>query len=101
MSAALRIQRIDATHVRVEGELDFGNAPDGVARTDELFAGTGSEVVVDLGGLARADSAALGVLLIWAARAALRRVRLRFSNVPAGLRALAHLCDAEPLLGIA
>ena len=101
MSAALRIQRIDATHVRVEGELGFGNAPDGVARTDELFAGTGSEVVVDLGGLARADSAALGVLLIWAARAALRRVRLRFSNVPAGLRALAHLCDAEPLLGIA
>jgi len=27
-------------------------------------------------------------------------VRLRFANAPAGLRALAHLCDAEPLLGI-
>jgi phospholipid transport system transporter-binding protein len=101
VSTALRIERVDATHVRVGGELGFDNAQDGVMRTDELFAGAGSEVTVDLAGLARSDSATLGVLLIWSARAALRRVRLRFSNVPAGLRALAHLCDAEPLLGIA
>jgi len=28
-------------------------------------------------------------------------VRLRFTRAPDDLRALAHLCDAEPLLGIA
>jgi len=41
------------------------------------------------------------VLLIWAASAAVRGVRLRFANAPQGLMALAHLCDAEPLLGLA
>lgn len=97
--APLRIERIDATHVRINGEIGFVNASEAVARTDELFAGN-SEVTVDLGSLAHSDSATLGVLLLWAARAAIRRVQLRFANAPAGLKALAHLCDAEPLLGI-
>jgi phospholipid transport system transporter-binding protein len=96
----LRIERVDATQVRIDGEIGFANGREGVARTGELFAGNG-DVTVDLGGLARVDSATLGVLLIWAANAAMRRVHLRFSNAPAGLKALAHLCDAEPLLGIA
>jgi hypothetical protein len=30
-----------------------------------------------------------------------RGVKLRFANAPDGLKALAHLCDAEPLLGLA
>ena len=97
--SAFRIERIDAANVRIAGEIGFANAGEGVARTHELFDGA-SDVNVDLGGLAHADSATLGVLLIWAADAALKRVRLRFTHAPAGLRALAHLCDAEPLLGI-
>jgi phospholipid transport system transporter-binding protein len=97
---ALRIERVGASGVRVSGEIAFANARDAVARTSELFAG-GGDVAVDLAGLSRADSATLGVLLIWAATAAMRGVRLRFTNAPAGLRALAHLCDAEPLLGLA
>jgi len=96
VSDALRIERVDAGHVRVAGELGFANAGEGVARAQELPAGA----TVDLAGLSRSDSATLGVLLIWAARAAKRGTRITFTNVPAGLRALAHLCDAEPLLGI-
>ena len=41
------------------------------------------------------------VLLIWAAAAAVRGVKLKFANPPQGLQALAHLCDVEPLLGLA
>ncbi len=100
MSASFRIERIDAANVRINGEIGFANASEGVTRSPELFDGA-SDVTVDLGGLAHPDSATLGVLLIWAADAALRRVRLRFTRAPDGLRALAHLCDAEPLLGIA
>lgn len=100
MSEALRIERIGPGSVRVAGEIGFANAREGVARTSELFDGA-ADVTVDLAGLAHPDSATLGVLLIWAADAALRRVHLRFTQPPAGLRALAHLCDAEPLLGIA
>jgi phospholipid transport system transporter-binding protein len=96
----LRIERVDAANVRVAGEIGFANASEGVARTNELL-GDKSDVTVDLRDLTRSDSATLGVLLIWAAAAALRRIRLRFTNAPEGLRALAHLCDAEPLLGLA
>jgi phospholipid transport system transporter-binding protein len=99
-SGSVRIERADAAHVRVAGEMGFANAADAVARTGELFAGD-ADVTADLAGLARADSATLGVLLFWAASAAVRGVRLRFVNAPQGLKALAHLCDAEPLLGLA
>jgi len=98
--ASLRIERVDAKNVRVIGEIGFANASEGVARTNEVIGGD-SELTVDLAGLKRSDSATLGVLLIWAAAAAFRRVRLRFTNAPTGLKALAHLCDAEPLLGFA
>jgi hypothetical protein len=40
------------------------------------------------------------VLLAWAARARAGKVSLRFTRAPANLKALAHLCDAEPLLGL-
>jgi phospholipid transport system transporter-binding protein len=98
--ASLRIDRADDSRVRVVGEIGFANAGDAVARTDELFAGN-ADVTADLAGLTRADSATLGVLLIWAATAAVRRVHLGFANPPEGLKALARLCDAEPLLGLA
>lgn len=98
--ASLRIERVDAGNVRVAGEIGFANASEGVARTNDVIGGD-ADLTVDLAGLTRSDSATLGVLLIWAAAAALRRVRLRFTNAPAGLKALAHLCDAEPLLGLA
>ena len=45
--------------------------------------------------------ATLAVLLAWTARARRAGAALRFAGVPDDLRALAHLCDAEPLLGIA
>jgi ABC-type transporter Mla MlaB component len=99
-SGSFRIERADAAHVRVAGEIGFQNAGDAVARTGALFAGA-SDVTVDIAGLAQVDSATLGVLLIWAAAAAVRGVKLRFANAPQGLMALAHLCDAEPLLGLA
>ncbi|HJT98554.1 MAG TPA: STAS domain-containing protein [Rhodanobacteraceae bacterium] len=98
---ALRIERADANGVRVSGAIGFADASEAVKRTGELFAGGAKDVAVDLGGMSRADSATLGVLLIWAATAATRGVKLRFVNPPKGLQALAHLCDAEPLLGLA
>jgi phospholipid transport system transporter-binding protein len=99
--AAFRIERADASRVRVSGAIGFVDASLAVKRTDELFTANAKDVTVDLGGLARADSATLGVLLIWAAAAAARDVKLRLANPPQGLQALAHLCDVEPLLGLA
>jgi len=98
---ALRIERGDASHARVAGRLGFPEASAALARSDELLAGAASEISVDVAGLEAVDSATLAVLLAWSARAEAAGKRIRYVGVPDGLRALAHLCDAEPLLGIA
>ena len=95
----LSIDRVDASTVRVGGVIGFGNARAAVERTGDVINGAGDETV-DLAALQNVDSATLGVLLIWAADAARRGGRLHLANAPAGLRALAHLCDAETLLGL-
>ena len=89
---ALRIERVGADRARVAGRLGFAEAAAALAR---------GEVTVDLADLGQVDSATLAVLLAWTARARRAGAALRFAGVPDDLRALAHLCDAEPLLGIA
>jgi len=98
---ALRIERLDAGHARVEGRLGFAEAAAALARGNELYGAGGGDLSVDLAGLGGVDSATLAVLLAWTARARRAGVSLHFAAVPDDLRALAHLCDAEPLLGIA
>ena len=98
---ALRIERVDATRVRVSGVLGFAEAGTAYKRSDELFGNGGGAVELDVSGLQRVDSATLAVLLAWAARAATSGRSLRLAGTPSGLRALAHLCGVEPLLGIA
>ena len=97
---ALRIERADAAHVRVGGHLGFAEAAAALARGGELFGNAAREVAVDIADVQGVDSATLAVLLAWAARARVGKVSLRFTRAPAALNALAHLCDAERLLGL-
>lgn len=98
MTVPLRIERVGAAQVRVGGRLGFAEARDALARGRELLDGARGELAVDVAGLEAIDSATLAVLLAWSAHARRAGVALHFSGVPAGLAALAHLCDAEPLL---
>lgn len=99
--AELRIERVDATRVRVSGALGFVQAAAAYGRYGEVSGTAGGPIELDVGGLRGVDSATLAVLLAWAARAARGGRTLHLSGVPADLRALARLCDVEPLLGIA
>lgn len=97
----MRIERVGATRVRVSGALGFAEAGAAYARYSELLGkGGDGSIELDIAGLQRVDSATLAVLLAWAAHAAERGRTLRLEGTPSGLRALAHLCQAEPLLGI-
>jgi ABC-type transporter Mla MlaB component len=101
VSEGLRIERIGAGQVRLAGTVGFGQAGAAFGRGAELLDGSAPDLDVDVSGLREIDSATLALLLAWAAEAARRHVRLRLTAVPDDLKALAHLCDAEPLLGIA
>ena len=101
MSAeALTIERVDDTRIRIRGRLGFAEATTALSRSSEWLDAAQGEVELDVAALQDIDSATLAVLLAWSARAARAGVRLRLSRVPDDLRALAQLCDAEPLLGI-
>ena len=101
MSEELRIERVGAGQVRLGGVVGFEQAAAAYGRGGELLDGSAKDLTVDVSGLRDVDSATLALLLAWAAEAARRNVHLHLAAVPADLKALAHLCDAEPLLGIA
>jgi phospholipid transport system transporter-binding protein len=101
VNPSLRVERTSDDRVKLSGALRFASAADAYERGDDVLAGPGAAIVVDVAGLEAIDSATLAVLLAWAAQASRTGRTLTLDGVPADLRALAQLCDAEPLLGIA
>lgn len=99
MSGTLRIENLDAQRARVSGPLGFHEAALAAPRWREL--GGSGDLALDASGLERVDSATLAVLLEWAARLKRGGRRLHLVAAPTGLVALARLCDAEALLGLA
>lgn len=99
--SALSIEKIDEGHARISGRLGFHEAASAADRWRELATTGSGEIVADVGALESVDSATLAVLLEWAARVQSSRRSLRLVAAPAGLVALARLCDAESLLGLA
>ena len=97
MTARFTITRATPGRLHARGRIDVGNAATVLDHCRDLAPG--GVTTVDLGALDSADSVTLAVLLAWAARVSESGGRLDFVAVPARLRALAHLSDAEPLLG--
>ncbi len=83
--------------MRLEGELSFATVPELWRATPFPPAGEGP-VVLDLGGVRRADSAGLALLVEWlrAARRAGRELRLR--AMPEQMRAIARVSGLDRIL---
>ena len=64
----------------------------------QAFARASGAIEVDLGGVERADSGGLALLIDWLAWARTERRAMKFSSLPAALLALARLSDVEELL---
>ena len=58
----------------------------------------GGAAVIDLAGVTATDSAGLALLVCWLAEARAAGRSLRYEHVPAQLRAIARISDAEALL---
>lgn len=85
--------------LQVSGAISFANATRALAQAPQLVR-AGQALDLDLAGLESADSAALAVLIAWAAAARRKGVTLRYRRAPQGLRRLARLCEVDTLLGL-
>lgn len=81
----------------LSGALTFATAARAFAEASRALA-SGAQTRLDLGGLARADSAGLACVLALAAAASRAGRRLGVVHWPEGLRALAAVCGVEGLL---
>ena len=87
----------DRDTLALSGALTFATAAHAFAEGSRALR-SGAQTRLDLGGLARADSAGLACVLGLAAIASRVGRRLGVVHWPEGLRALAEVCDVEGLL---
>ncbi len=87
-------------HFSVEGELTFATVMPLWRKTQPLLARASGKVIIDLQGVTRADSAALGLLVEWLRLGAKRDLSLSFQRPPPHLITMASAYNLTPLLPI-
>ena len=88
-----------AGRVVVTGELTFATARDARQLGMLVLEGSRAErIVIDCGGVTRADSAGLAVLLDWLAWGRRKSRPVSLENLPASLVAIARISEVDGLL---
>lgn len=80
------------------GELSFFTVTDALLKASRLFNKQESQLVIDLSGLTRVDSAGLAVLLEWMVLARAESQQIRFANLPGQLLGIARVSGVDRLL---
>jgi phospholipid transport system transporter-binding protein len=91
----------DPDLLTVNGELTFAAVPDLLEQGAALLAMHSAPVRVDLGGVTRADSAGLALLIEWLRLARARRADIEFRNVPPQMLAIARVSGLDSVLPLA
>ncbi len=94
----IRVDPGDPAALSVHGELNFSTVPALLERGAALLAGGEGPVRLDLGGVTRADSAGLALLIEWLRIARRRRADLEIRNMPEQLRAIARVSGLDGIL---
>jgi phospholipid transport system transporter-binding protein len=95
-----KLEALGGGRYRVVGVIDAMTAGDLLEQSIARFE-TSGDLEVDLAGVPESDSAGLALLIEWIRRVRLRRQKIRFSNVPAQINALARISEVEDLLALA
>ncbi|WP_421620890.1 STAS domain-containing protein [Alkalilimnicola ehrlichii] len=90
----------EAGRFQLSGDLSFETVPGLWAEAERLFRGSG-DVELDLGAVARSDSAGLALLVALTRRAAQHDQAIRFCHFPEQLRAMARLSGLADFLHLA
>ncbi|MBN1379062.1 MAG: STAS domain-containing protein [Gammaproteobacteria bacterium] len=86
---------------RLSGELNFDSVPLLLAESSLLFSEDQADLVIDLAGIQRGNSAALGLMLEWMKRMSQQNRTIRFCNLPDDLMAIARVSDLDRVLPVA
>lgn len=98
-TAQIAIAEPTTGRVVVAGELSFATAREArEAGLRALEACSAPAVLMDLGGVTRADSAGLAVLLEWLAWGRRKNRQVALENVPQPLLAIARISELDGLL---
>jgi phospholipid transport system transporter-binding protein len=96
---AVELVDLGSGKVQVRGALTFGTARRARAAGRKLLADrTGPPLEVDCSAVTASDSAGLAVLLDWLALAKRQGRAVRYTHLPAPIRAVAHISEVESLL---
>lgn len=91
------LERLETGMFAVRGEMDFSSVESLWRQADEQFQGPAA-LQIDLGGVSRADSAGVALLVEWLCQAKERGQQLRFVNIPAQMTAIINVADLDELL---
>lgn len=97
----IKVDPQDPERVTVSGELSFASAPVLLEQGAALLAGHGGRIRLDLGGVTRADSAGLALLIEWLRIARRRQLAIEFRNIPPQLLAIARVSGLDRILPVA
>lgn len=90
-------KKIDEHNLLLIGQLSFTSVPTIMA--DTLQRLNQDDMTIDLAGVTYSDSAGLALLLDWLRHAKAKQQTLRFIHPVPQMKAIAHICGLENILG--
>ncbi|MDX1606820.1 MAG: STAS domain-containing protein [Candidatus Competibacterales bacterium] len=96
MAAEAGLARLDNGRYALRGVLEFATVAQLWDEGRELLCTADAEV--DLGGVTRADSAGVALLVAWLGEAVRYRHQLRFVNIPSHMHGIIRVSGLEQLL---
>lgn len=93
----IRIESQGEGHFLLIGELSFDTVP-AISAKFANMANNSAEVILDLQGVSRTDSAGLALLIEWMRSAHREKKRIVFKNMPEQMLAVAKVSELEDIL---
>ena len=95
----IRIERMENKHYLLTGQLSFDTISQ-LQEDIESLTKEDSEIILDLSGISRVDSAGIVVLLEWMKLARSSGKHILFTNIPKQLLDIARVSDLDSILPI-
>lgn len=94
------LDKINDQQYALRGELNMHSVPQLSRDCEAMVAAMKGEVIINLSGVTRADSAGLALLIDWLRAGRRRNFSLHFEQLPDQLMQIAQVCELHSVLPI-